>query len=59
MGLSDKDKRIIESVENNEFVDDIDINNMKFIYSKDFYVMMAKLLKKWQITSRSLYCAWF
>ena len=41
MGLSDKDKRIIESVENNEFVDDIDINNMKFIYSKDFYVMMA------------------
>lgn len=45
MGLSDKDKRIIESVENNEFVDDIDINNMKFIYSKDFYVMMAKLLK--------------
>ena len=36
MGLSDKDKRIIESVENNEFVDDIDINNMKFIYSKDF-----------------------
>ena len=45
MGLSEKDKRIIESVENNEFVDDIDINNMKFIYSKDFYVMMAKLLK--------------
>ena len=26
MGLSDKDKKIIESVENNEFVDDIDIN---------------------------------
>lgn len=36
MGLSDKDKRIIESVENNEFVDDIDINNMKFIYSVEF-----------------------
>ena len=45
MGLSDKEKRIIESIENNDFVDDIDINTMKFTYSKDFYVMMAKLLK--------------
>lgn len=45
MALSPKELEIIGSIENNDFVDDIDTKNMKFIYSKDFYVAMAKLLK--------------
>ena len=46
MALTPQQFKIIESLENNDFVDDIDTKNMKFIYSKDFYVALAKLLKE-------------
>ncbi|MGN1406396.1 MAG: HTH domain-containing protein [Erysipelotrichaceae bacterium] len=44
MALSEKEMKILESIDDNDFVDDVDTVNMKFTYSKDFYVVMAKLL---------------
>lgn len=45
MALSEKEMKILQSIDDNDFVDDVDPVNMKFTYSKDFYVVMAKLLK--------------
>lgn len=45
MALSENEMKILKSIDENDFVDDVDTTNMKFIYSKDFYVVMAKLLK--------------
>ena len=35
----------LKTLDDNDFLDEVDIENCKLIYSKDFYVTMAKLLK--------------